>query len=180
MSFGVPAQKNLYLSLPFVQIRVPRLSLCGIHPVSALIPSVLRELVATVVCLPLPPHQNCPRCEVRSLSQCVVLSDLSSTLKSQFCCRHLQRLTLCSLLVFNVFGYCPLFLREITDVLVSVSVDQESPLTSLWLHRRLHRRVRIFATVLEKLPLDVFSSLTDRYHPASTSLFLTLDFWLVL
>ena len=38
----------------------------------------------------------------------------------------------------------------------------------------------MFATVLEKLPLDVFSSLTDRYHPASTSLFLTLDSWLVL
>ena len=37
----------------------------------------------------------------------------------------------------------------------------------------------MFATVLEKLPLDVFS-LADRYHPASTSLFLTLDSWLVL
>ena len=42
-------RKNLYLSLPFVQIRMPRVSLCRIHPVSVLIPSVLRELVATVV-----------------------------------------------------------------------------------------------------------------------------------
>ena len=65
-------RKNLYRSLPFVQIRVPRVSLGGIHPVSVLIPSVLGELVATVVCLPLLPNQNCPCCQVRSLSQCVV------------------------------------------------------------------------------------------------------------
>ena len=31
----------------------------------------------------------------------------------------------------------------------------------------------MLANVLEMLPLDVFSSLTDRYHPASTSRFLT-------
>ena len=48
-----------------------------------------------------------------------MLSDLLSTLKSQFCSHHLQGLTLCSpRLVCNVFGYCPLSLREITDVLV--------------------------------------------------------------
>ena len=159
--------KNLYLSLPFVQIRVSRVSLFEINPVSVLIPSMLRELVATVAFLPLPPHQNGPCCEVRSLSQCVVLSDLSSTLESQFCCHHLQGLTLCSpLLVFNVLGFCPLY--------------QESPLTSPWLYRRLHRRMKMFATVLEKLPLDLFSSFTDLYHPASTSLFLTLDSWLAL
>ena len=35
------------------------------------------------------------------------------------------------------FWFCPLFLREITDVLVSVSADQESPLTSLWLYWRM-------------------------------------------
>ena len=148
---------------------------CRIHPVSVLIPSVLRENLLRLW------YQKCPCCEVRSLSQCVVLSDLSSTLKSQFCCDNLQGLTLCSpLLVFDVFGYCPLSLREITDVLVSVSVDQELPLTSLWLYRRLHRRMRMFATVLEKLPLDVLSSLTARHNPASTSLLLTSDSWLVL
>ena len=79
VSFGVPAYKNLYLSLPFVPIRAPRSSLCRIHPVSVLIPSVLRELFATVVCLPLPPHQNCPCCKVRSLSQCVVLYERNRT-----------------------------------------------------------------------------------------------------
>ena len=65
-------------------------------------------------------------------------------------------------------------------MLVSVSVDQESPLTSLWMYRRLHQQMKMCATVLEKLPPDAFSLFTDRYHPASTSLFLTLDSWLVL
>ena len=142
-------RRNLYLILLFVQIPVPRVLLCRIHPVSVLIPSVLRELVGTAVWRPLPPHQNCPCCEVRLLSQCVVLSDLLSTLKSQFCCHHLHGLTLCSpLMVFDVFGYCPPFFQEITDVLVSVSLDQESPLTSLWLHRRMRMLARFLKCYL--------------------------------
>ena len=56
-----------------------------------------------------------------------MLSDHPSTLISQVCCQHLQWPTLRSpLLVFDVFGYCPLFLWEIKDVLVSVSVDLEA------------------------------------------------------
>ena len=67
--------------------------------------------------------------------------------------------TLCSpLLVFDVLGYCPLSLREMRDVQVSVSVDQESPLTSLWLYQRM----RMFAMALGSFPLDVSFSLTDR------------------
>ena len=59
---------------------------------------------------------------------------------------------------------------------VSEVVDQEFALTCL----RLHRRMRNFAVVVEKLPpgTDVF--LTARLQPASSRTFLTSDsLWLV-
>ena len=86
-----------------------------------------------------------------------MLSDLSSRLKSQFCCRHLRLPTLCSpLLVSDVFGYSLLSQRETTDVQVSVSADQEFALMCL----RLYRRMRTLAVLLEKLPPDAFVLLT--------------------
>ena len=66
--------------------------------------------------------------------------------------------------------------RETTDVQASVSVDQEYVSTCL----RLYRRMRTLAVVLEKLPHGAFVLLTALHHPASTSMFLTSDSWLVL
>ena len=61
----------------FVQIPVSRVSLRRIHEVSVLIPIVLRELVATMVCPPLPPHQNCPcarsSCTFAVCSECFLI-----------------------------------------------------------------------------------------------------------
>ena len=101
-----------------------------------------------------------------------------STLKSQFCCHHLQWPTLRSLLlVSDVLEYSPLSQRETTDVQVSVFVDQEFA----WMCLRLHRRMRKFAVVPEKLPPGADVLLTARHHPASSRTFLTSDsLWLVL
>ena len=56
VSFGVPALKSVS-ELTVVHIFVLQVSLRMIRPVSVLIPSVSRELVAIVVCRPPPPHK---------------------------------------------------------------------------------------------------------------------------
>ena len=61
--------------------------------------------------------------------------------------------------------------RVTSDVQVSVSVDQEFSLMCL----RLHRRMRKFAVVLEKLPPGADVLLTAGHHPASSRTFLTSD-----
>ena len=168
--------KLVFVCSKSLKILVPQISLCMIRPVSVLISSVLRELVAIAVCRPPPPHKICPCSEVHSLSQCAMLSDHLSVLRSQFCCGLLQLLMLCSpLLVSDVFGYCLLAQRLTTDVQVSVSVDQEFALLCL----QLHRRMRNFAVNLRELPPGADVLLTARYQQASSRTFLTSDFVLV-